>query len=69
MARESGFDCINMDVIVGLPNENISHMEKTMASLASLDPDNITVHTLAVKRASRLKDSLEKYPLTHDDIA
>ncbi|NLO83738.1 MAG: coproporphyrinogen dehydrogenase HemZ [Clostridiales bacterium] len=69
MARYIGFDCINADVIVGLPKENTRHMERTMASLADLDPDNITVHTLAVKRASRLKKTLEKYPLTNDDIA
>lgn len=69
MARYIGFDCINMDVIAGLPGENAEHMEKTMASLASLNPENITVHTLAVKRASRLKKSLEEYPLAGDDTA
>lgn len=69
MARYVGFDCINMDIIVGLPGEGVPHMEKTMKAIAGLQPDNLTVHTLAVKRASRLKDSLDKYPLTSDDTA
>ncbi len=69
MARYVGFDCINMDIIVGLPGEGVMHMEKTMEAIAALQPDNLTVHTLAVKRASRLKGSLDKYPLTSDDAA
>jgi len=69
MARYVGFDCINMDIIVGLPGEGIQHMEKTMEAIAALQPDNLTVHTLAVKRASRLKESLDRYPLTSDDTA
>lgn len=69
MARYVGFDCINMDIIVGLPGEGVLHMEKTMEAIAALQPDNLTVHTLAVKRASKLKDSLDKYPLTSDDTA
>jgi len=69
MARYIGFDCINMDVIVGLPGEGVPHMERTMEAIAALQPDNLTVHTLAVKRASRLKESLDKYPLTSDDTA
>lgn len=69
MARYVGFDCINMDVIVGLPGEGVPHMERTMEAIAALQPDNLTVHTLAVKRASRLKESLDEYPLVSDDIA
>lgn len=69
MARYVGFDCVNMDIIVGLPGEGVEHMERTMESIAALQPDNLTVHTLAVKRASRLKESLDKYPLTSDETA
>ncbi len=55
MAREAGHDNINMDLIVGLPGENIEEVRHTMEELKALDPDSITVHSLAVKRAARLK--------------
>ena len=55
MAREAGFDNINMDLIVGLPGEGIEDVRHTMEELRALDPDSITVHSLAVKRAARLK--------------
>ncbi len=55
MAREAGFDNINMDLIVGLPGEGIEDVRHTMEELRLLDPDSITVHSLAVKRAARLK--------------
>lgn len=55
MAREAGFDNINMDLIVGLPGEDIEDVRHTMEELKVLDPDSITVHSLAVKRAARLK--------------
>lgn len=54
MAREEGFDNINMDLILGLPGEGPEDVRYTMEQLASLDPDNITVHSLAIKRASKL---------------
>jgi len=55
MAREAGFDNINMDLIVGLPGEHIEDVRHTMEELRALDPDSITVHSLAIKRAARLK--------------
>ena len=55
MAREAGFDNINMDLIVGLPGEGIEDVRHTLEELRALDPDSITVHSLAVKRAARLK--------------
>ncbi len=61
MAREMGFDSINMDLIVGLPGEGLEEVTHTMEELAKLDPDNITVHSLALKRASRLNQMIEEY--------
>ena len=55
LAREVGFDNINMDLIVGLPEETIEDVRETMRQLEELDPDNITVHSLAIKRAARLR--------------
>ena len=61
MAREAGFDNINMDLIVGLPGEDLEEVRRTMEELRVLDPDSITVHSLAIKRAARLKLFQEKY--------
>jgi oxygen-independent coproporphyrinogen-3 oxidase len=61
MAREAGFDNINMDLIIGLPQEHTEDVAHTMEEIAALNPDNLTVHTLAIKRASRLNMEKEQY--------
>ena len=54
MARELGFDNINMDLIAGLPGENEDDMKDTLSKIESLHPDSLTVHALAIKRTARL---------------
>ncbi len=54
MARELGFDNINMDLILGLPQESLEDVRNTMEEMKAMSPDNITIHSLAVKRAARL---------------
>lgn len=61
MARELGFDNINMDLILGLPEETADDVRRTMEELKRLEPDNITVHSLAIKRAARLNRFWEQY--------
>ncbi len=60
-ARELNFDCINMDVIIGLPGEGEKEVIKTMEEISKLKPDNLTVHALSIKRASILNEALEDY--------
>jgi len=55
-ARTEGFTCINTDIIAGLPGEGPEDMRNTMKILAALKPENITIHTLAIKRASKLNE-------------
>ena len=55
MAREAGFDNINMDIILGLPGEGESELARTLEEIEKLSPEALTVHSLAVKRASRLR--------------
>ncbi len=58
MAREAGFDNINADLIAGLPGETPAHFRNTLARMAPLAPDSLTVHTMALKRASRLHEEV-----------
>ena len=53
LARECGFDNINMDLIVGLPGEDLKKVQYTLDEIKRMAPDSITVHSLAVKRAAR----------------
>lgn len=72
LARECGFDNINMDFIVGLPEESIEDVRDTMEQTLLLKPDSITIHSLAVKRAARLNTEKELYSglnmINNDDI-
>ena len=53
MARRLGFDNINMDLIAGLPGENAADMEDTLSQIEEMQPDSLTVHSLAIKRAAK----------------
>ncbi len=53
-AREEGFDFINMDLIAGLPTDTLESYKNTLDTVLSLNPENITVHTLALKRSATL---------------
>ena len=61
LARELGFDNINMDIILGLPNEHLFDVLKTLNGIRKLKTDSFTVHSLALKRAARLNFELESW--------
>lgn len=67
LIRSGSIATINMDVIVGLPGEGADDVRDTMRQIKALDPDNVTIHSLAVKRASPLKEKLTEYPLPSFD--
>ena len=56
LGRDMGFDNINMDLILGLPGENAEDVAGTVSEVEKLNPDSLTVHSLAVKRASKLRE-------------
>jgi oxygen-independent coproporphyrinogen-3 oxidase len=60
LARKAGFDNINMDLILGLPGENAGEVSYTIEEVKKLAPDSLTVHSLAIKRASRLNQWVEE---------
>ncbi len=61
IAREEGFDNINMDIILGLPGEGEEEIRHTLDEVRALGPDSLTVHCLALKRAARLNTEKQQY--------
>lgn len=68
IARNVGFDSVNMDLIAGLPGESVESFMNSVDTAISLKPENITVHALALKRSSRLVAE-ENARLAQDDNA
>lgn len=58
LARSLGFDNINMDIIVGLPGEGLREINHTLDIIKKLSPDNLTVHGMSIKRASKLHEKI-----------
>ena len=59
LAREAGFQFVNMDLIAGLPGETAGDVEASLTRVLALAPENITVHTLALKRGAQLHESAQ----------
>ena len=57
LARQMGFNDINMDIIIGLPGEGLEEAKKTAEGIIKLCPDSVTVHGLALKRGSIMFDN------------
>ncbi len=60
LARKAGFDNINMDLILGLPGETARDVQYTIDRVTELAPDSLTVHSLAIKRASKLNQWIQE---------
>ena len=56
LARTVGFDCVNMDLIAGLPRDSFDGFRRSLEGVLALDPENVTVHTLALKKGSALME-------------
>lgn len=69
LAHSVGGFSINADVIAGLPQEKLIDFENTLTKLVSLNADNITVHTLAVKKGSKLVDIDSAYHIKRENVA
>lgn len=65
--RHFGSFAINMDVILGLPGETRDDVADTMRQVLALHPDDVTLHALALKRGSRLKEHIAAHPLPSDE--
>ncbi|MGM0395774.1 MAG: coproporphyrinogen dehydrogenase HemZ [Bacillota bacterium] len=63
LSKDIGIETVNMDLIVGLPSEDRKDIEDTLKKLEPLQPDNLTVHTLAVKKGSDFIDDRKNYSM------
>lgn len=59
-ARNAGFNNINMDLIAGLPDESVEMFKKSLDEVIDLNPENITVHSMCIKRAADLKNKIKE---------
>ena len=68
MARHCGFDNKNMDVIAGLPGEDMEMFKYTLSEVEKLESEDTTVHTMSIKRSSRLNEYLDEYDLAKGEL-
>ena len=68
LAREVGFECINMDLIAGLPRDTYEGFCASLEGVLEMDPENVTVHTLALKKGSTLMEKGDEIP-SGEDVA
>lgn len=66
-ARLAGHHNINMDLIAGLPGDTVEGFRHSLETAIALEPENITIHTLTLKRASNLV--VEHRAAAYDDVA
>ena len=69
LAYKVGIENINTDLIVGLPGETLDEFKYSLDEVVKLKPSNITIHTLAVKRASKLAGIDDNYHYNIGKIA
>ena len=62
MVRESGIPCVNMDLIAGLPADTADGFRYSLDQVLAMGPENVTVHTLALKKGSRLREEGSALP-------
>ena len=69
LARELGFDDINMDLIAALPGETPEIFAETLNKVIELNPESVTVHSLAIKRSSKLHEEMHVSGAGHTQVS
>ncbi|HYF82748.1 MAG TPA: coproporphyrinogen dehydrogenase HemZ [Clostridia bacterium] len=67
LARNEGFNNINMDLILGLPGESMEQLTHTLKEIKKLGPESVTVHTMAIKRASIYNEEFKNSTIADDE--
>ena len=68
LSKKYGFNCINTDLIAGLPGETFQSFKKSVDDIIKAGIENITIHTLSIKRSSTLSQSNEHYNPKNDTV-
>ena len=68
MAKEVGISSVNMDLIVGLPGEGVADIKNSLETIGKLNPENLTIHTLSVKRGSKFIEHLDEYDIEGQSV-
>jgi oxygen-independent coproporphyrinogen III oxidase len=66
LVLDSAIPSVNMDIIVGLPGETAGDVARTLDEVSGMQPQNLTVHTLAIKRAAKWRQNLGLYTFPTD---
>ena len=69
LSRNMGMKNINMDLIIGLPNEGMKEFRHSLAETAKMQPESLTIHTLSFKRASEMSQNRNKYKVADRETA
>ena len=69
LARELGFDDINMDLIAALPGETPEIFAGSLEKVMNLNPESVTVHSLAIKRSSKLHEEMHVSGAGHTQVS
>ncbi|MGB8955120.1 MAG: coproporphyrinogen dehydrogenase HemZ [Tumebacillaceae bacterium] len=68
LVKEAGFENINMDMILGLPGEDLDDVRHTRARIEALNPDSVTVHTMSFKRTAVVNKERDAYEIPHTQL-
>lgn len=69
LSRNMGMKNINMDLIIGLPNEGMDEFRHSLAETEKMQPESLTIHTLSFKRASEMSQNRNKYKVANRETA
>ena len=70
LAKEAGFENINVDLMIGLPNQTISDIKKSLEEVINLNPNHISVYSLIIEEETKIAKMLEngEIKLPDEDI-
>lgn len=69
LSRNMGMKNINMDLIIGLPNEGMEEFQHSLDETEKMQPESLTIHTLSFKTASEMTRNKDKYKVADREIA
>lgn len=68
LVKEAGFENINMDIILGLPGEDVNDVRYTRERVQALMPDSVTVHTMSFKRTAVVNKEKDRFEIPHTQL-